>query len=183
MNEPIFDIELRKIHWLDNIDDPDDRCAHGKVRVTIGGEIVANNSADPNDWWTLSAMALHLLRTLESDHTLTNPIADCLIPGEGHHIDHLENDPIVHIETAYPIVAGRNWWVTHDNKVVNLKTETGNQTQIPFDKYKQQVLSFVDKVEDFYNISKPKNLPEQKYDRDAYIKFWSEWEDRRSKWN
>lgn len=177
-----FNIDLLKIHWLDNFDDPDDRCAHGKIRVTIGDEIVADNSANPNDWWTLSATALHLLRTLESNHTKTNPVAACLVPGEGHHIDHHENNPVVHIETAYPMVSGRNWWVTHLDNKVRLETATGHSISIPFDDYKQQVLSFVDKVEAFYNNSKPKNSPDNKYDREAYTKFWTEWKNRRDKW-
>ena len=174
---------MLKIHWLENHDDPNDRCAHGKVKVKINEEIVANNTDDPDDWWTLSAMALHLLRTLDSNHTQKNPIADCLVPGEGHHIDHQENNPIVHIETAYPMVNGRNWWVTHSNNQTILETETGNTITISFDRYKQEILSFVDKVETFYNNSKPKVLPRNKYDRDAYNKFWAEWKSRRSKWN
>ena len=183
MTRQIFNIDLLKIHWLDNFDDPDDRCAHGKIRVTIDNEIVINNSDDPNEWWTLSATALHLLRTLESNHTKTNPVAACLVPGEGHHIDHHENDPIVHIETAYPMVAGHNWWVTHTDNKVQLVTESGHSISIPFDDYKQQVLAFADKVEAFYNNSKPKNLPDNKYDRDAYNKFWTEWKSRRKKYN
>jgi len=49
-----FKIEFKKIHWLENYRDEDelDRCAHGKVCVTISDEIVADNSADPNDWWS-----------------------------------------------------------------------------------------------------------------------------------
>ncbi len=177
-----FKIDLLNIHWLDFIDDPDDRCAHGKIRVTIDDEIVADNTSDLNDWWTLSAMALHLLRTLGTDHTKDSPVAACLVPGEGHHIDHHENNPVVHIETAYPMVAGRNWWVTHADNNVWLETETGNSISIPFDEYKQQVLSFVDKVEAFYKSSKPKNSPNNKYDRDAYNKFWAEWTSNRDKW-
>lgn len=183
MTRQTFNIDLLKIHWLDNFDDPDDRCAHGKIRVTIDNEIVVDNSDDPNDWWTLSATALHLLRTLESNHTKTNPVAACLVPGEGHHIDHHENNPVVHIETAYPMVAGRNWWVTHVDNDVRLETESGHSILIPFDYYKRQVLSFADKVEAFYSNSKPKNLPDNKYDRDAYNKFWVEWKSIRNKYN
>ncbi len=174
---------MRKIHWLDDFDDPDDRCAHGKIRVTIDNKIVVDNLDDPNDWWTVSAAAMHLLRTLEFNHTKTNRVAACLVPIEGHHIDHDENNPIVHIETAYPMVAGRNWWVTHSDNEIRLETESGHSILIPFDEYKQQVLSFADKVEAFYISSKPKNLPEDKYDRDAYNKFWAEWKSRRIKYN
>jgi hypothetical protein len=178
----IFKIDILKVHWLENFDDLDDRCAHGKIRVTIADEIVVDNSADPDDWWSLSASALHLLRTLESDHTETSPVAECLVPSEGHHINHLEGNPIVHIETVYPIEKGRNWWVIHSDRNVRIETETGHSISIPFADYKQQVLSFVDSIEEFYKTSKPKNMPNDKYDRDAYIKFWEEWKYRRSKW-
>jgi hypothetical protein len=179
----LFNIDLLEIFWLERFDDPDDRCAHGKVSVTIGSEIVACNSADPDDWWTLSAMALHLLRTLETNHTKDAPVAACLVPGEGHHIDHEEDSPIVHIETAYPMADGRNWWVRRSGNEVTLETEAGCSTTLRFEDYKQQVLSFVDIVEDFYKCSTKKNLPDNTYDRTAYLKFWTEWTTRRSKWN
>ena len=159
MLQEVFNIDLIKIHWLENFDDPDDRCAHGKVRVKIGDEIVADNTDDITDWWTLSAMALHLLRTLESDHLENAPVAQCLIPGEGHHIGHKENDFAVHIETAYPMVKGCNWWVTHLGNIITLKTENGLSISISFETYKNEIIAFVDKVENFYKRSSPKNLP------------------------
>jgi hypothetical protein len=127
-------------------------------------------------------MALHLLRTLERDHTEDSRVAPCLIPSEGHHIDHTENDPVVYIETAYPMSTGCNWWVTHFNGIVTLQTETGQSVTIPFNDYKTEVIRFVTKVEDFYTRSNPKNLPDSKYDREAYLKFWNEWHSRRQKW-
>jgi hypothetical protein len=184
LNSKIFKIELKAIHWLENYGDEDnlDLCAHGKVRVTIGDEIIADNSTDPNDWWSLTAMALHCLRTLEMNHTSENPVGDCLVPGEGHHIDHHKNDPIVHIETVYPMVKGENWWIIHNNQQVKLITHSSKEIEISFDDYKTEILSFVDKVQDFYNSSKPKTLPEDDYDKEGYLKLWKEWELRRNKW-
>lgn len=178
-----FKIELKKIHWLESYgdQDEDDRCAHGKVCVTIDDEIIVDNSSDPNDWWSLTAMALHLLRTLEMNHTSENPVGDCLVPNEGHHIDHHQNDPVVHIETVYPMVKGKNWWVIHQDSEVKLITESSNETIVPFDDYKSEVLTFVDKIQNFYKTSKPKILPEDEYDKEGYIKLWREWELRRSK--
>ena len=184
MNSEIFKLELNEIHWLDNYGDKDnlDLCAHGSVCVTIGDEIVADNSSDSNDWWSLTSMALHLLRTLEMNHTSENPVGDCLVPGEGHQIDHHPNDPIVHIETLYPMVKGKNWWVIHQDTEVSLITESNTETKIQFEDYKYEVLKFVDEVQDFYNSSKPKTLPEDKYDKEGYLKLWTEWELRRKKW-
>ncbi len=183
MSSHAFKIELKKIHWLENYGDEDhlDLCAHGKVRVTIGNEIVASNSSDPNDWWSLTAMALHLMRTLEMSHTFENPVGDCLVPGEGHHIDHLMNDLNVHIETLHPMVKGKNWWVIHQNSNVKLISESSNETIVRFNDYKSEVLDFVDKVQEFYRASKPKTLPEDEYDKEGYLKLWAEWKLRRSK--
>lgn len=177
-----FKIELIKLHWLENYDDPDDRCAHGKIKVIIGDEIIIENSDEPNDWFTLSAMALHLLRTLETNHTKEKPVAQCLIPGEGHHIDHKEEEFQVHIETAYPMVYGYNWWVIHVEENVTIETEKGKLITIPFKIYKQEILSFTDKIECFYKESSPKKLPNSEYDREGYLKFWNEWTIRRNKW-
>lgn len=184
MNRKIFKIELKKIHWLENYGDEDnlDLCAHGKVCVTISDEIIADNSSDSNDCWSLTAMALHLLRTLELNHTSESLVGDCLVPGEGHHIDHHQNDPMVHIETVYPMVEGKNWWVIHQDNQVRLLTKSNSETIIPFEDYKYEVLKFVDKVQDFYESSKPKTLPKDEYDKDGYLKLWKEWELRRNKW-
>jgi hypothetical protein len=178
-----FNIELIKLHWLENYDDPDDRCVHGKVRIIIGGEIVVNNSDDPDDWFNLSAIAIHLLRTLETNHTEESLVAQCLIPREGHHINFRENEFQVHIETAYPMAGGHNWWVTHLENNVTIETERGDFTTIPFNYYKNEVLNFVDKVKGFYKESSPKNLPYDDYDKVAYLKFWNEWSVRRNLWN
>jgi hypothetical protein len=128
-------------------------------------------------------MALHLLRTLDTDHTENAPVAQCLIPGEGHHIDHKENEFAVHIETAYPMVDGCNWWITHFENKITLETENGLFISIPVETYKHEIITFVDKIEDFYKKSIPKNLPEDKYDHDGYLKFWNEWHKRRNKWD
>jgi hypothetical protein len=184
LNSKRFKIDLKKIHWLENYEDEDnlDLCAHGKVCVTIGNEIVADNSSDSNDWWSLTAMSLHLLRTLELNHTSESLVGDCLVPSEGHHIDHQPNDPIVHIETVYPMERGKNWWVIHQDNQVKLTTESNFETVIPFEEYKDEVLNFVDQVEGFYQSSQPKTLPEDEYDKGGYLKLWKEWELRRKKW-
>lgn len=183
-NKSEFNISLKRIHWLQSFEDKDelDLCAHGQVQVSIGNEIIVDNSDDPHDWWSLTAMALHLLRTLDLDHTAESRVGDCLVPGEDHHIDHHENNPIVHIETVYPMVDGRNWWVVHESSNVILTTESSNKTIVSIETYKNEVLKFVDKVKGFYESSKPKILPENQYDKEGYLKMWREWDSRRNKW-
>jgi hypothetical protein len=182
MSNTLFKIELSDIHWLDRFDDPDDRCAHGKVKVIINDEIVCENSSEEFDRYNLTASALHLLRTLELDHLENDKLMDYLITAEGHHIDHLENNPIVHIETEYPMGGGTSWQVRHEDDKVILTTETANEISIDFNIYKTEVLRFVDQVERFYNESSSKKQPSIEYDKVAYEKLWAEWNARRAKW-
>ena len=71
-----------------------------------------------------------------------------------------------------------------ENKnTITLKTENGLSISISFETYKNEIIAFVDKIEDFYKKSSPKKLPEDKYDREGYLKFWNEWHTRRNKWN
>lgn len=174
-----FKICLRKIHWLEFYDDPDDRCAHGKVQIIINDEIVCDNSEDPDDWWSLSAAALHLLRTTQRNHLPSNLVEECLIPSEGHHIDHKEGNPIVHVETAYPMSDGINWWVKHEADKVQLTTASGNSITIGLKEYTDEVFNFADQVEAFFDKSHPKKIPDKDYDRIAYEKFWAEWKSMR----
>jgi hypothetical protein len=80
------------------------------------------------------------------------------------------------------MVEGKNWWVIHQDNQVRLLTKSNSETIIPFEDYKYEVLKFVDKVQGFYESSKPKTLPKDEYDKDGYLKLWKEWELRRNKW-
>lgn len=184
MTHSKFVIELKKIHWLKNYGNEDefDLCAHGKISVTIGNQLIVNNTELEDDWWSLTATAIHLLRTLEANHLPEALVGACLVPREGHHINHHKGNPVVHFETAYSMEEGRNWWVMHENKEVKLITESLNETTMTFDDYKIQILKFVDKVQQFYKESKPKVLPKEVYDGEVYIRMWKEWKNRRMKW-
>jgi len=171
MNSNTFKIELKSIHWYDGTDDEFDRCAHGEVKVIIGNEILLDENTD-DILVNISAMCLHLLRTLICDHTEEEKVGDNLIPGEGHHLDHFEEDLVVHVCEAF--IKGYNWWVIRNENLIQLKTEKTTIT-IEYEVYRNQIISFVEKVEEFYAISKPKLIPEDKYDREAYEKFWDEW--------
>jgi hypothetical protein len=179
MNNHNFHIGTLKLHWIDNSDEEIDLCAHGQVRVTIGTEIVVDKNGQSEMHWTLSAMAMHLLRTLEQNHEPENVVGEHLIPCCGHHIDHLPNNSVVHIQGC---MTGYNFWVKHNSNSVDLTTESGNSVTVDFEQYKNQVLRFVDGIEDFYRRSKKKVLPEDAYDRTGYLMFWEEWNSRKAKW-
>ena len=54
-------------------------------------------------------------------------------------------------------------------KAVHLSLKFGN---LPYNDYKNTVFVFADKIEDFYNKSKPKTVPK---DEKGYRAFWNEW--------
>ena len=172
-----FTIELLKTNWISEEDTQTDLCAHGQMRVNIGNETVVDQSE--NDGWTISATALLLLRTLERNHTKENPVGDQLIPCCGHFLV-FDND----MEEVYigSCPSGIDWELTHENGIVTLKTESGNETKVDFKEYKSQVLDFVDQVEDFYKNSPEKEIPKDEFDRKGYLQFWKEWNEKRSKW-
>lgn len=174
MNNNQFRIELLNIHWLENIDEEIDLCVHGQVKVRIGNEIIVDNEKEERHW-TLSAMAIHLLRTIEKDHHPGNLVGEHLIPCCGHHIDHLKNELDVHIQGC---LNGINYWVKHFDSIVELKSESGSEIQITIEDYKEEIKNFVDEVENFYKKSKSKQLPKDEYDKNGYLMFWNEWRRR-----
>lgn len=68
--------------------------------MIIGTETIVDKSEQKDMHWTLSAMAMHLLRTLEQDHEPENLVGEHLIPCCGHHIDHLPNNPMFIFKVA-----------------------------------------------------------------------------------
>lgn len=174
-NKP-FEIELIDIHWLEDTPEEIDLCAHGQVKIKIGNEIIVDKR-EKGDHWTLSAMAIHLLRTVERNHTPQELVEEHLIPCCGHHIDHLKNEPDVHIQGCF---TGVNYWVNHKDGIVELTTESGTTIEFALEDYKDEIKKFVDKVEEFYKQSKPKKLPDEKYDRIGYRMLWKEWKRRRN---
>jgi hypothetical protein len=180
MSSDHFHIELLELHWLEDTPEEIDRCAHGQVRVTIGNETIVDKDETEGEHWTLSAMAMHLLRTLEQNHESGNRVGDHLIPSGGYHINHLPGDPNVYIEEGCS--AGHNFWVRHSAKQVHLTAESGQTVAVDFDLYKREILDFADKIKAFYDHSKSKELPEDEYDRTSYLMFWKEWNRRRNKW-
>ena len=178
MPKDLFQIEILELHWKKDMPEQLDRCAHGNVRVKIGDEIIVDQQPDGEDW-TLSAMALHLLRTLEKDHHPDHRVGEHLIPHCGFHIDHLDNESDVHLQGCFE---GVNFWITHQEDKIKITTESGTSTEVSIDGYKGEVLKFSDKIMSFYQSSKPKQLPQDEYDRKGYNLFLQEWNRRRQKW-
>lgn len=175
MNNKIFDIEILDIRWLDNMPEELDQCAHGQIRIRIGKEIIVDKQ-EKSKLWTLSAMAIHLLRTAEQNHTKKSLVSEHLIPCCGHHIDHIEGQLDVHIQGC---MTGINYWVEHQSNFVKITSEKGTEIKISRQEYLNEIIDFVDKDEKFYKTSKPKIEPENEYDRIGIRKYWEEWTRRR----
>jgi hypothetical protein len=174
-----IEIKLISNHWIDFKDDEDDLCSHGQVRVIIGKEVIVDGRKKESNWST-SAMAIHLLRTLDKNHNKDNMVGEHLIPCCGHHIDHLEDKENVHIQGCF---TGYNFWVEHQNNKVILTTDNNTKIEVQFSDYKREVIQFVDSVEELYKVSSPKKLPKDVYDRKGYELMRQEWRTRRNKWN
>ena len=177
MSKNNFSIEIIKMHWLYEENIHADLCAHGKVKVEIGNELIAGIKDDED--WTISAMALFLLRTLERNHTKENPVGEQIIPCCGHFLV-FDNDMAEVYIGGCP--SGIDFEVVHENGSIKLKTESEKETLIPFNLYKSEILKFVDKVEQFYIESGEKEIPEDEFNQKGYLEFWNEWRIRRTKW-
>lgn len=172
MNKKLFYLELTEIGWYNDEDDaPYDSCAHGFVKVIIDNQIIVS----PEAWLNVSACGLHLLRTLDSNHTEKAPLFGYILTEEGHHLDYLPNDKVVTIETLYPSGYGYNWWVKHNNGQTTLTTESNNSVTITFDEYSSQIIKFVERIEELFSRSTKKLIKETEYDQRAYLMFKNEW--------
>lgn len=176
MQEKQFEIELLDIHWLENTPEEMDFCAHGQVKVRIGHEMIVDRS-EKEQHWTLSAMSVHLLRTIDNNHNPENLVGEQLIPCCGYHFDHLENSSDVHIQGCF---TGINFWVQHMDQAVKLITESQTEVIISKKEYINEVKNFVDKVEEFYKTSKTKQMSSDQYEQTGYEMMWKEWKRRRA---
>ncbi len=80
MTDNNFDIKIIDLHWIKNVDDPTDLCAHGHVYLKIGDHVVSDKATGD---WTLSSTALSLLRTIENDYE-KDGYSNQLLPCCGH---------------------------------------------------------------------------------------------------
>ncbi len=176
MKENNFDIKILDLHWITNVDNPADLCAHGHVFVKIGNEVIADkDSLDV----TVSSTALYLLRTLKSDYK-KDDYASQLLPCCGHFIIAGDCNDFVSI-CGCP--SGIDWTIIHiENEKVKHISDNGQEVIIDKKTYQKIVLDFVDQVEDFYKTSLPKTIPTDDFEKKGYLTFWKEWRNLRNEW-
>lgn len=165
----MFKIDVENFQWIGGLaDDPADLCLHGHVTVQVSDLIL-------EDYGTVSATALYLLKTLKEDKIMSEMDIQ-MIPCCGHSI--FANKDLTEVEIV-GCNKGTDWSVVHEGDYIKIILPTGHEEEVLFSDYKAEVVRFADKVEEFYGSCTPKILPNDEIDRNGYIAFWNEWHRRR----
>ena len=162
----MFKLEILEKYWLSGMPEAEDLCLHGEVRVHVGEAVLA-------DEVSLSASALHLLRSVTEDHTpdmlakLFPTDGFCWTPdGEGS--IYLGGCPN----------GGIDGYITHEGDMVRIALEGAPAVCVPLAEYRAEVFRFADQVEAFFRQSAPKVVTSE-LDQLWYPLFWQEWRRRR----
>lgn len=162
-----FTIGFDNIGWLDGLEtDPGDYCAHAHAVARIGGETLEYEA-------TVSATALYLLKSLSEDHHAHEE--EQFLPCCGFNIFEKNDGTGDVVILGCP--NGVDWDLVHSGDAVIITTDSGAETVVPFDEYREEVLAFADKVEAFYDSQPPRKPADD--DAAAYRAFWEEWHRRR----
>lgn len=164
-----FTIDACDFSWIMGPeDDPEDLCLHGHVTARIGDTVLEDDG-------TVSATALYLLKSLTQDKVM-DPGDIQMIPCCGHFL--MANDDLSEV-TISGCDNGTDWSVLHRDGMVELVLPSGQVERVDPKAYREQVLAFADKIEDYYRSCQPKKLPKDDFDRRGYLAFWNEWHRRR----
>lgn len=165
----IFRIQANEFSWITGPeDDPDDLCLHGHVTVQIGETVL-------EDYGTVSATALYLLKSIEQDKLMT-PHSIQMIPCCGHF--YIPNEDLTEVEII-GCDTGTDWSILHEGDHVRLILPSGAEEVVDLQDYQREVFRFADQIEAFYQACKPKHLPANEFERRGYAAFWREWHRRR----
>ena len=169
-----FEIEIENQHWLgEPREQSHDGCSHGGIRALIGGRTVTAD--DPE--YGISQSALSLLRTVEQNHSPSDPVS------AGYLLCHGCGYP-THFGCGN---FGTDWIVRHEGDVVVLsqprhvdafagETHFDVQARVPIDQYRRQIVTFAQEVRDFFAGSEPRELEE--WEQEFHDQFWAEFEGR-----
>ena len=165
-----FELSILDSHWINGAhDDPEDFCLHGKVYVRIGNEVIDDGIS--NGEWTISAGAYRMLESLYGDHVAGN--GEHLLPCCGHFM-------VIEEKTDKLAILGCpngiDWSVLHENDKIKLRTDLGGEVILLFNDYKEMVYSFADTVKSYYNKCSPKVSHIEEFEKNAYQRFWRDWE-------
>ena len=163
----MFKLEILDKYWLPGMPEETDLCLHGEVRVRIDDDVL-------EDEVSLSATALHLLRSVTEDHEL-----DCLaklFPTDGFC---WTPDGEGSIYLGGCPNGGIDGYVTHEGDMVCVALENLPPVRLSLEEYQAPVFAFADEVEAFFRQSKSKVVTAE-LDKLWYPCFWDEWRRRRA---
>ncbi len=167
-------LDLIDPHWIKGVkDDPEDQCAHGYIKFTIDDLVISNTEED----WTVSAAALFLLRSVTCNHSEKSRVAESnyLIPCCGF-------NPFKYEGEFSLILMGCNNGldpeIVHENGKV-LISFNGKTRSIYKTEWAEAVVRFANQVVKFYESCSPKIPLEDKYDKEGWHLFWSEFSERK----
>ena len=153
-----FNITASNFHWITGAaDDPEDKCLHGHVCVTIGGK---SFEADG----TISATALYLLKSLTEDHIPTQHDLQ-MVPCCGHF--YVANDDLTEV-TIIGCDTGLDWSIRHDGRTVLLTAPDGTLADVPYGDYLYKVCRFADQVERYYDRCAQKVISDDEFEKNGY---------------
>jgi hypothetical protein len=160
------------VSWIDGkTDDPEDMCAHGGVLLKIDDKTIVGE--DDGDEWSVSATALHLLRTLENNHTESEPLFGHIIECCGFSMYAMEGSEDV-VLCGCP--NGIDFEVIHDANKVQINYNKEFYLLDRIDWYKA-VIHFSNEVKKIYIQSSPKK-PWDEVSEQGFNCFMAEWERR-----
>ncbi len=163
----IFKIKADGFEWIcGDADDPKDLCLHGHVTAQFGDTIL-------QDYGTVSATALYLLKTLREDSMIEDHTVQ-MIPCCGHLL--IPNEDLTEVVIS-GCINGTDWSTVHEGDCVRLILPTGQEEVVSLQDYLCEVLAFAEEVKRFYDACTPKEFWHE-FERNGYIAFWNEWERR-----
>ena len=159
------------------MDDPNDFCAHGRVKFQINNK----DFIKPSDGlWTVSTAALFLLRALEESHATEKNVTVT----EGNYLFPCCGFSVWPNEGKYKVICiGCNQGIDL-SVIINKDSNTvviskDNSETIGYSAWQTAVCKFVDQVAEFYQKSIKKIEPTDELDRQGWKLFWEEWNLRR----
>jgi hypothetical protein len=164
-----FNIKILSHEWISNENTETDLCSHGKLELTIGEEIILNESDGD---WTISTSVLQLLRCIEPNpdtETDFNPIMCCgmlLMLGcpIGLYFD------LKHKNGKIVIRNIKKQYGTNDNEHVLYPKIVA---EINTSDFAINILNLAKEVKSFFNNEPKKNLDDD-MDKELWFEFWNE---------
>ena len=167
-------IQAIGLRWVKGeADDPADQCVHGEMSLSAGDvEFVTVGDGE----LTLSGAAFYLLRTLESSHTPTDPVAEAnlLLPCCAFNAWPAgENESLILMGCG----GGVDMTVEH-LPIARVRLMRGDRAAVvTLEDWRSAVVGFARQIEVFYGSASPKDQIDDEFEQRGWQLFWAEWRD------